>query len=99
MLQHWLAAAGGAYYDDSCTVYPLGAGFYHRRPLYTSYIGTLDRSFNHVWYYVRRYCPGDKALRIAGGVMWVVVVLRGDTGRGMGRTGAGADSPLVWLDR
>ncbi|UQQ17894.1 hypothetical protein MYA98_04860 [Salmonella sp. WGH-01] len=23
---------------------------------------------------VRRYCPGDKALRIGGGVMWVVVV-------------------------
>lgn len=59
----------------------------------------IGRLITFVQRIVRRYCPGDKALRIGGGVMWVVVV--GATwGRGMGRTGAGAaDSPLVWLER
>ncbi len=34
----------------------------------------IGRLITFVQRIVRRYCPGDKALRIGGGVMWVVVV-------------------------
>ncbi len=56
----------------------------------------IGRLITFVQRIVRRYCPGDKALRIGGGVMlW----LSGRPGRGMGRTGAGAADSPVWLER
>ncbi len=46
---------------------------------------------------VRRVCHSDRALRIGGGVMWLVVI--GLTWAWPGRTGAGARDPpwLGWL--
>lgn len=59
----------------------------------------IGRLITFVQRIVRRYCHSDKALRIGGGVMWIVVV-RGDLGHGVGRTGAGAaDSSTVWWER
>ncbi len=46
---------------------------------------------------VRRVCHSDRALRIGGGVMWLVVI--GLTwGVASGRTGAGARDPPPGLD-
>lgn len=58
----------------------------------------IGRLITFVQRIVRRYCPGDKALRIGGGVMWVVVV--GATWAWHGaywrwRSGF----TLVWLER
>ncbi len=93
----------GAYYDDSCRCIARVLDFIIGDPQHWPHpVRWIGRLITFVQRIVRRYCPGDKALRIGGGVMWVVVV--GATGRGMGRTGAGAaDSPRfgwsveVWM--
>ncbi|SQI23082.1 cobalamin biosynthesis protein [Salmonella enterica subsp. arizonae] len=59
-------------------VYRLGAGFLSSGTLNTGpiryvWIGRLITFVQHI---VRRYCHSDKALRIGGGVMWIVVVGR-----------------------
>lgn len=59
----------------------------------------IGRLITFVQRIVRRYCPGDKALRIGGGVMWVVVV--GATwGVAWGVLAlAQRIHPRVWLER
>ncbi|QUJ06628.1 hypothetical protein KCP69_12960 [Salmonella enterica subsp. enterica] len=79
-------------------MYRLVLIYHHRRPSPPAPSGTLDSRL--IPPLVQRTCvaivPGDKALRIGGGVMGCGC--RGDLGRGMGVSRWRSDSPSVcWI--
>ncbi len=69
-----LAGGGEAHIMTILLAYRPGAGFIIGDQHWPQPVRWIGRLITFVQRIARRYCPGDKALRIGGAVMWVVVV-------------------------